>query len=89
MRSLLTDNAVGRTFELFAEAGTARAEAACDGLFAAVAPDAAGALDSAADPHSLPSLDAEPAAMRGTSRACERAERCRPPTASARARQLC
>jgi len=64
VRSLLFDSAVGRTFELFAEAGAAPTEGEWDGLFAAVAADAAGALDSAADPHSLPSLDDEPAAVR-------------------------
>jgi hypothetical protein len=34
VRSLLHDSAVGRTFELFAEAGTAPAEGDWDGLFA-------------------------------------------------------
>ena len=64
VRSLLTDTAVGRTFELFAEAGPAPTHSEWDGLFAAVAPDAAGALDSAADPATLPSLDQEPAVVR-------------------------
>jgi uncharacterized protein YbjT (DUF2867 family) len=64
VRSLLTESAIGRTFELFAEAGPAPSEGDWNGLFAAVAPDAAGVLDSAADPQSLPSLDEEPAAVR-------------------------
>jgi hypothetical protein len=33
-------------------------------MFAAVAPDAASALDSAADPDTLPSLDDEPPVVR-------------------------
>jgi uncharacterized protein YbjT (DUF2867 family) len=64
VRSLLIDSAVGRTFELFTEAGAALAETDWDGLFAGVAPDAAGALDSAADPATLPGLDDEPPAVR-------------------------
>ena len=40
VRSLLTDTAVGRTFELFAEAGPEPAESDWQNLFAAVQPDA-------------------------------------------------
>jgi uncharacterized protein YbjT (DUF2867 family) len=59
VRSLLTDTAVGRTFELFAEAGPAQGD--WDGLFSGVRPDPAGALDSVADPDTLPSVADEPA----------------------------
>jgi uncharacterized protein YbjT (DUF2867 family) len=62
VRSLLTDAARGRTFELFAESGAAHADWA--GLFAALQPDAAGTLDGAQDPGSLPSLDDEPEGVR-------------------------
>jgi uncharacterized protein YbjT (DUF2867 family) len=58
VRSLLTDTAVGRTFELFAEPGTAPTD--WDGLFEGVRPDPTGSLDSVADPGTLPSVDAEP-----------------------------
>jgi uncharacterized protein YbjT (DUF2867 family) len=59
VRSLLTDTAVGRTFELFAEAGPAPGD--WDALFAGVRPDPAGSLDSVADPATLPPVAAEPA----------------------------
>jgi len=58
VRSLLTDTAVAKTFELFAEPGRAPTE--WDGLFAPLTPDPAGALDGAGDPDTLPSLDGEP-----------------------------
>lgn len=64
VRSLLTDTAVGRTFELFAEAGAAPADAGWDDLFTAVAPDSDGALDGAADPTALPELVDEPPVVR-------------------------
>jgi uncharacterized protein YbjT (DUF2867 family) len=59
VRSLLTDTAVGRTFELFAEAGLAPSD--WDGLFAGVRPDRPGSLDSVADPATLPAVAQEPA----------------------------
>ena len=59
VQSLLTDTAVGRTFELFAEAGTAPGD--WDGLFAGVRPDRPGSLDSVADPVTLPAVAEEPA----------------------------
>jgi uncharacterized protein YbjT (DUF2867 family) len=61
VRSLLTDAAVGRTFELFAEAGQAPSD--WDGLFAVLHPDPAGGLDAAGDPDALPPLDGEPRAV--------------------------
>ena len=59
VRSLLTDTAVGRTFELFAEPGPAPAD--WDRLFADVRPDPPESLDSVADPGVLPSVEEEPA----------------------------
>jgi uncharacterized protein YbjT (DUF2867 family) len=59
VRSLLTDTAVGRTFELFAEAGPAPGD--WDGLFAGVRSDRPGSLDSVADPATLPPVAEEPA----------------------------
>jgi len=59
VRSLLTDTAVGRTFELFAEPGAAPTD--WNGLFAGVGPDTAGALDGSADPDTLPAIAEEPA----------------------------
>jgi uncharacterized protein YbjT (DUF2867 family) len=61
VRSLLSDAAVGRTFELFADAGEAPSD--WDGLFAALRPDPAGGPDAAADPTTLPPVDGEPAAV--------------------------
>jgi hypothetical protein len=61
---VLTETASGRTSELLAEAGPTPCEGEWNGLFAAVAPDVARALDSAADPDSPPSPDAEPPAVR-------------------------
>jgi uncharacterized protein YbjT (DUF2867 family) len=58
VRSLLTDAAVGRTLELFAEPGPAPDD--WDGLFAGVRPDPTGSLDSVADPGTLSSVDDEP-----------------------------
>jgi uncharacterized protein YbjT (DUF2867 family) len=58
VRSLLTDTAVGRTFELFAEPGPAPSD--WTGLFGGLAPDPAGGLDAVGDPASLPSADEEP-----------------------------
>ena len=62
VRSLLTDTAVGRTFELFATPGPAPTD--WDGLFEPLAPDATGVLDGAADPDTLPTLDQEPEEVR-------------------------
>jgi uncharacterized protein YbjT (DUF2867 family) len=59
VRSLLTDTAMGRTFELFAEAGPAPGD--WDGLFAGVRSDRPGSLDSVADPATLPPVAEEPA----------------------------
>ena len=61
VRSLLTDTAVGRTFELFAEPGPAPSDWA--GLFDALAPDPAGSLDAVGDPATLPSVGEEPPAV--------------------------
>lgn len=58
VRSLLSGAAVGRTFELFAESGDAPSD--WDGLFGALQPDTAGALDASHDPDGVPPLDAEP-----------------------------
>jgi uncharacterized protein YbjT (DUF2867 family) len=59
VRALLTDTAVGRTFELFAVPGPAPTDWA--GLFGSVRPDRAGALDAVADPGTLPVVADEPA----------------------------
>ena len=67
VQSLLTDAAVGRTFELFAEAGPAPTD--WDGLFAGVRPDPAGSLDAGADPDTLPAVADEPAPVPGRHRA--------------------
>jgi uncharacterized protein YbjT (DUF2867 family) len=61
IRSLLTDTAVGKTFELYATAGQATSD--WDGLFSTAVPDAAGALDGARDADNLP-LDKEPELVR-------------------------
>jgi uncharacterized protein YbjT (DUF2867 family) len=61
VRSLLTDTAVGRTFELFAEAGPAPTD--WSGLFGALTPDPAGGLDAAGDPATLPPVGEEPTAV--------------------------
>ena len=58
VRSLLTDTALGRTFELFAEPGPAPTD--WDGLFGALRPDPAGSLDAIADPDTLPAVAEEP-----------------------------
>jgi hypothetical protein len=47
VRSLLTDTAVGRTFELFAEAGAAPSD--WNGVFADLRPDSDQALDASTD----------------------------------------
>jgi uncharacterized protein YbjT (DUF2867 family) len=59
VRSLVTDSALGRTFELFAEPGPAPTD--WDGLFARLRPDPAGSLDAVADPATLPPVADEPA----------------------------
>jgi uncharacterized protein YbjT (DUF2867 family) len=59
VRSLLSETAVGRTFELFAEAGPAPTDWV--GLFAGLRPDSPGVLDGAGDPDGLPPVDDEPA----------------------------
>jgi uncharacterized protein YbjT (DUF2867 family) len=61
VRSLLTDTAAGRTFELFAEAGPAPTD--WPGLFDALTPDPAGGVDAVGDPATLPPVDQEPAAV--------------------------
>ena len=58
VRSLLTDTALGRTFELFAQSGQAPSD--WDALFTGVRPDPAGSLDSVADPATLPPVTDEP-----------------------------
>jgi uncharacterized protein YbjT (DUF2867 family) len=62
VRSLLTDTATSRTFELFAAPGASPTD--WEDLFAALKPDTEGALDGAADPVTLPSLDDEPQVVR-------------------------
>jgi uncharacterized protein YbjT (DUF2867 family) len=62
VRSLLTDTAVNRTFELFAEAGPAPTD--WTGLFGALTPDPAGGLDAAGDPATLPTIGEEPPPVR-------------------------
>ena len=59
VRCLVTDTALGRTFEVFAEPGPAPTD--WDGLFAGLRPDPAGSLDAVADPESLPAVADEPA----------------------------
>jgi uncharacterized protein YbjT (DUF2867 family) len=61
VRSLLSDTAEGRTFELFAVEGEPPSD--WDGLFATTAPDRPGSLDGAADPEDVP-LEAEAARVR-------------------------
>jgi hypothetical protein len=61
VRSVLTDTAIGRTFELFAAAGAPPTD--WDDLFGALTPDASDALDGARDPQQ-PALDDEPAVVR-------------------------
>jgi uncharacterized protein YbjT (DUF2867 family) len=59
VRSLLTDTAVGRTCELFAERGPAPSD--WTSLFGALAGDPAGGLDAIGDPVGLPPVAEEPA----------------------------
>jgi uncharacterized protein YbjT (DUF2867 family) len=61
IRSLLTDEAMGKTFELYATAGEATTDWA--GLFGTAIADTAGALDGAKDTENLP-LDKEPDSVR-------------------------
>ena len=61
VRSVLTDTAVGRTFELFAEPGAAPTD--WTGLFGALTPDPARGLDAAGDPATLPAVGDEPRAV--------------------------
>ena len=61
VRSLLTDTAIGKTFELFAAPGPVTQEWAR--LFAALKSDAAGGLDATDDPANLP-LSGEPQSVR-------------------------
>jgi uncharacterized protein YbjT (DUF2867 family) len=62
VRALLSDAAVGKTFELFAEAGAAPSD--WDGLFAPLVADPEGGLDAAGDPGTLPALSEEPDVVR-------------------------
>jgi uncharacterized protein YbjT (DUF2867 family) len=61
VRSLLTDTAVNRTFELFAESGPAPSD--WTSLFGALQPDPAGGLDAAGDPAALPAVGEEPSVV--------------------------
>jgi hypothetical protein len=61
VRSLMSDAAIGWTFELFA--GPGRSPTDCDDLFEALTPDAADALDGAASV-GVPSVDDEPSSVR-------------------------
>jgi uncharacterized protein YbjT (DUF2867 family) len=60
VHSLLSDAALGKTFELYATDGP---PTDWDGLFGGLIPDAAGSLDTAEDPGNLP-LSEEPAPVR-------------------------
>lgn len=61
IRSLLTDTAKGKTFELYATSGQETTD--WNGLFGTAVPDAVGALDGVRDTNNLP-LDEEPALVR-------------------------
>jgi uncharacterized protein YbjT (DUF2867 family) len=61
IRSLLTDTAVGKTFELYATPGQETTD--WNRLFGTAVPDAVGALDGVRDAGNLP-LDEEPALVR-------------------------
>ncbi|WP_435110934.1 SDR family oxidoreductase [Nocardiopsis synnemataformans] len=61
VRSLLTDTAVGRTFELFAAEGAAPSD--WDGVFAGLSADTPGALSGARDT-GVPDPDREPETVR-------------------------
>lgn len=61
IRSLVTDAAVGKTFELYATSGQETTD--WNGLFGTAVPDAVGALDGIRDAGNLP-LDQEPALVR-------------------------
>jgi uncharacterized protein YbjT (DUF2867 family) len=61
VRALLTAEAAGRTFELFATAGKSPQD--WPGLFAETAPDQPGSLDGVRDARTLP-IDAEPPTVR-------------------------
>ncbi|MEV7110984.1 SDR family oxidoreductase [Streptomyces anulatus] len=61
VQALTAPQAVGRTFELVAENGEALED--LDALFAALTPDAPGALDGTGDEENMP-LDREPAHVR-------------------------
>ena len=61
VRSLLTDTAIGKTFELFAAPGPVTQEWAR--LFAALKSDTPGTLDATGDPANLP-LSSEPESVR-------------------------
>jgi uncharacterized protein YbjT (DUF2867 family) len=61
IRSLLTDTAKGKTFELYATSGQETTD--WNGLFGTAVPDAVGALDGVRDKNNLP-LDEEPALVR-------------------------
>lgn len=61
IRSLLTDTAAGKTFELYATSGHETTD--WNGLFGTAVPDAVGALDGVRDTNNLP-LDEEPAPVR-------------------------
>jgi uncharacterized protein YbjT (DUF2867 family) len=61
IRSLLTDTAAGKTFELYATSGQETTD--WNGLFGTAVPDAVGALDGVQDTNNLP-LDEEPALVR-------------------------
>lgn len=63
VRSLITDEAVGKTFELFSARGAAPTD--WPGLFAALATDRPSSLDGARDRVGLPDLRREPASVQG------------------------
>ena len=61
VRSLLSDSALGKTFELVAAQGEQQSD--WDALFAPLEADRAGELDGARDPQNLP-IEGEPEALR-------------------------
>jgi uncharacterized protein YbjT (DUF2867 family) len=61
VRSILTDTAVNRTFELFAGPGPAPSD--WTGLFGALTPDPARGLDAVGDPATLPPVGEEPSVV--------------------------
>lgn len=70
IRSLITDSARGKTFELIAREGEQQTD--WDTLFSPLSSDRPGELDGALDPQNLPEKD-EPQAIRDDLAAVRRA----------------